>query len=821
MFTTGGAEEERSCAKLGRLPPKKMTPRNGKTLLRYSLAVALCLGAIGLRWLLMPVLGDRGPFITMFPMVVFATLLCGVGPGIVATVLSALFANLFVFTSPDFENVPGSVVFWQNVLFIGLGGLVNWMASNRCPVRMMLGEPAANAGVRAELTEQALRMTEEKFKLAEQISGYGTWDWDFKTKRINWSDGIYDILKEKKGAETTEQTWRRIVSPEMLDATTEAIRESIRNRREDHYFEMELQRSDGSKCWVATRGKVTYAADGSAERIIGVNFDITERKKDELRIEELNRELRKRISELQAIFDIAPVGIAFSEDPKCNVITANRALAAMVGVRPDDNVSINASNAAGVPYKHVKMGRELTQWELPMQRAVAERRPILDDEIDIVRADGKVLSILCSAAPIFDDDGNIIGCVSAQIDVTERNRLLDQLQRQIESEKVLRREAEDASKVKDDFLAAVSHELRTPLNSITGWVSLLKQGEVDAAVVRRGLSAIESSAKAQTRLIADLLDISRIVSGGFRMEHEEVDLAPVLESAAETLRPMAAERGVRISVDVDPRLDAVVGDYCRLEQIFINLIHNAVKFSFDGGEIDVTAKREGSEAVVKVTDFGRGIGPGFLKYVFDRFRQEDDSIAKSFSGLGLGLAIAKRLVEVHGGTIAAESEGEGKGSTFSVRLPMTESSESLRTYDRTRTEVSNRISVVTSELEGVTVLLVDDEEDSREVMKIFLEQRGARVVDAGSSAEALDRFRETRPDVILSDVGMPEEDGYALMKKIRALEGDGPSVSAIAVTAFARSEDRGKALDSGFDDHIAKPVEPVEVVEMVRGLLGK
>jgi PAS domain S-box-containing protein len=798
-----------------------MKSSSRKTILRYSLAVAMCLAAVMLRLVLMPVLGDRGPFITMFPMIVFATLLCGVGPGIVATALSTVFANYFLFTSPEFRDVPIATVVLQNLLFVGLSGLVNWTASNRCPVRMFLGEPSADAGVRAEVTEQALRASEEKFKLAERISGYGTWEWDFKTKKISWSEGIYDLLGEKKGPETTEQVWKRIVSPEMLDASTEAIKESVRKKKEDHYFEMELRRSDGSTCWVATRGRIIYAADGSAERIVGVNFDITERKGDELRIGKLNRELRKRVSELQAIFDIVPVGIAFSEDPKCNVIIANRALADMVGVKPDDNVSINSSNSAGIPYKHLKKGRELTQWELPMQRAVAEKRPILDEEIEIVRADGKILSILAHAAPIFDDDGNVIGCVSAQVDVTEKNSLLAEMQRQIKNEKVLRREAEDANKVKDEFLATVSHELRTPLNSIAGWVSLLKREDVDSTILTRGLGAIESSANAQSRLIGDLLDISKIVSGGFRMEESELGLVPILESAVETLRPMAAGKGVIFELEIEPDIGSVSGDACRLEQIFINLIHNAVKFSFDGGEIKVTASRDGAQSVVSVTDHGRGIGRGFLPHVFERFRQEDDSIAKSFSGLGLGLAIAKRLTELHGGTIAVESEGEGKGATFTVRLPATGDSEMPQTVYRPKVEAGTPPLAEPKELSGLTILVVDDEDDSREVMKIFLEQRGARVVTAASSAEALDRFRESRPDFLLSDIGMPGEDGYALIRKIRLIEEEGRSIPAIAVTAFARPEDRSRALASGFDDHISKPVEPGEIVELVRGLAGR
>ena len=800
-----------------------MNPRTLKDVLRYSLAVGLCLLALTLRWLLASTLGDVGPFITMFPMVVFATLLCGIGPGIVATFLAAVSANALMYATGAYESVPLTEAVARTGAFLALCGMVNWMASNRCPVRMLLGEPSADAEKRAEISERELRSTEERLRMAETVSGYGTWEMEIQTGAVRWSDGIYELTRTVPGSEPPEVLWRRALGEQALEEISRAVERAVREKQPEFQFEAQLTRSDGSTCWITTKARIIYDEAGSAVRVIGVNFDVTKRKESELEISELNKELRKRISQLRAIFDIAPVGIAFAEDPKCNVITANRALAAMVGVRPDDNVSLNSSNAESVPYKHIKDGRELTKWELPMQRAVAEKRPILDEEIDILRADGRTVSMLASASPVFDSDGNVIGCVATQVDITETKRLVAELQRKFESEKSLRREAEDANKIKDQFLATVSHELRTPLNSIAGWVAVLLQGEPSSETLSRGLHSIQSATKAQTRLITDLLELSRIVTGGFGIEHQPVELVPVMMSAVESLRPAAEEKKVSVEIDADPSVEAIIGDECRLEQVLLNLLHNAIKFSFDGGQIQVGLHRDGTAAVITVRDHGRGIGKGFLPFVFDTFRQEDDSIAKSFSGLGLGLAIAKRLVELHGGTIAVDSKGEGEGSTFTVRLPMkgavltTEASvEVVSKEERTggKKERDGR-------LDGKNVLVVDDEEDSREVLKIFLEQSGASVRLAGSSADALREIEAKVPDILISDIGMPDEDGYGLIRKVRALEGPAAEIPAIAVTAFARYEDRSRALIAGFDDHIAKPIEPSVLVEIVVGLLRK
>lgn len=796
-----------------------MTSAQRKTLLRYLLAVSLCLLALLLRWALIPLLGDSGPFLTLFPTIVVASLLCGTGPGIVATLLSSLSANLILFETETFSETPVSSPVASNISFLAVGILINWMASTRFPIRTLIGEPAAMAEIRAEASLRVLRETEDRLRMAEQVSGYGTWDWNLRTGEADWSDGVFKLFGEEPGSAAPRTIWRKALRPGYVEASEAEIKRALSENREDLYFEAEFLRRDGARRWVAMRGRVLYGADGRAERMLGINFDITERRESEIRLDELNKQLRKSLGQIKAIFEIAPVGIAFAEDPKCNVITANRTLAQMVGVRPDDNVSINGENGGALPYKHMKNGRELTQWELPMQRAVAEKRPILDEEIEIVRADGRTLTIQAFASPIFDADGNVIGCVSAQVDVTERKKLLTELERQFANEKLLRRQAEDASKVKDEFLATVSHELRTPLNSIGGWTTILMQADVPQETVRRGLNAIESATRAQTRLIGDLLDISKIISGGFTVEQEPVELIPVVISAAETLRPLAEEKGVEIVVEADGVFEGVAGDPCRLEQVLINLVHNAVKFSYDGGRIDVGLRRDAGEAVIEVTDRGRGIGPGFLPFVFERFRQEDDSIAKSFSGLGLGLAIAKRLVELHGGTISASSEGEGKGATFTVRLPMTGAVAAYGTgkgLSKGREPMS--VSAPEGELTGMKVLVVDDDDDSREILKIVLEQSGATVISAGSSIDGLAEFSASRPDVVISDIGMPGEDGYSFIRKLRELDGGGPGVVAVAVTAFARSEDRGKALTNGFDDHLSKPVEPAELVRVIVSL---
>jgi signal transduction histidine kinase/ActR/RegA family two-component response regulator len=375
-------------------------------------------------------------------------------------------------------------------------------------------------------------------------------------------------------------------------------------------------------------------------------------------------------------------------------------------------------------------------------------------------------------------------------------------------------DAQEASRLKDEFLATVSHELRTPLQSILGWTSLLRTGDLDAARVRRAVDTIDRNARSQAQIVEDVLDLSRIVSGRLKLESTAVDLSAVLEAAVEVVRPAAEAKGVVLEVLVEPALVAR-GDAGRLQQVFWNLLSNAVKFTPAGGRVETIARGEGRLVQVDIRDSGQGISPEFLPHVFDAFRQQDQSRTRRFGGLGLGLSIVRQLVEMHGGTVTASSSGAGQGSTFRVELP-------TAVLEGGALHVGPVADDATlPRLDDVRVLVVDDHPDGREAVEAILTQSGALVETAESAAVAWPRLLAAPPDVLVCDIAMPEEDGLSFIRRVRALPaGGGARVPAIALTAYARVEEHTRSLEAGFDRHLAKPVEATELVAAVRQLAG-
>jgi signal transduction histidine kinase/CheY-like chemotaxis protein len=372
-----------------------------------------------------------------------------------------------------------------------------------------------------------------------------------------------------------------------------------------------------------------------------------------------------------------------------------------------------------------------------------------------------------------------------------------------------------ASHAKDEFLAVVSHELRTPLTALLGWVRLLRTGSPDAAKLQRGLDVIERNARAQASLIDDLLDVSRIVSGKMALDLRTLDLLPVVEAALDAVRPAAAARQVDLQCAVGPGDKAVRGDPNRLQQVVYNLLSNAIKFTPEGGHVELRLERAGRHVAITVSDTGIGMAQELLPHVFERFRQAGDASTRKHQGLGLGLAIVRHLVELHGGEVAADSPGEGQGAVFTVRLPVTALQPPGEAGDAPAGRTARRLA-------GVRVLVVEDDADSRELLLLVLAQQGASTAAAGSVPEALERLRELRPDLLLSDIGLPGEDGYSLIRRVRAWPAaEGGDVPAVALTAFAKQEDRQRALEAGFQEHVAKPVDPELLVSVLAGLLAR
>jgi PAS domain S-box-containing protein len=447
--------------------------------------------------------------------------------------------------------------------------------------------------------------------------------------------------------------------------------------------------------------------------------------------------------------------------------------------------------------------------------------------------DGRQLSVSLTVSPIKDSAGNVIGASKIVRDITDRKATEEALKKAkelaeaanaerqllLEREREARAEAEKANRIKDEFLATLSHELRTPLNAILGWANVLRTGDFRSEELQRGLDTIERNARVQARIIDDLLDMSRIISGKVRLEVQPVDLPLVLREAIETVRTAAEASGVRLQAVLDPIAAPVAGDPGRLQQVFWNLLSNAIKFTPGGGSVQVVLKEASSQVEVSVIDNGEGIAPDFLPYVFNRFQQADASSRRRHGGLGLGLAIVAQLVELHGGSVRAHSDGPGLGATFVVTLPLAVSRREHDLAGHGRELPARESALPPISLSNVHALVVDDEPDARQLVRRLLEGAGAVASSAGSVAEAMDQILTRKIDVLICDIALPNQDGYSLIRRVRALaETQKSGIPAVALTAYARPEDRVEAFRAGFQNHLAKPVEPAELLATVHSL---
>ncbi len=423
-------------------------------------------------------------------------------------------------------------------------------------------------------------------------------------------------------------------------------------------------------------------------------------------------------------------------------------------------------------------------------------------------ADGTYRWFLGQGVPMKDEQGCILKWIGTCTDIDQQKQLDTERIRLLEKEQAAREAAEKANRIKDEFLAVLSHELRTPLNPILGWSKLLQTGNLDPIRTSMALATIERNAKLQSQLIEDLLDVSRILQGKLSLNVTAVNLATTIASALETVRLAAETKNIEIQVFCAPNVDQISGDAGRLQQIVWNLLSNAVKFTPQGGRVEVQLTQVKDHAQIQVMDTGKGILPDFLPDVFEHFRQEDGATTRKFGGLGLGLAIVRQLVELHGGTVVAESPGEGQGATFTVRIPTIPTIEMIP---------HSKISTQSLDLSGLQILVVDDEPDSRDFVAFVLEEAGATVFSLSSAIEALKIFSLLKIDILVSDIGMPEMDGYMLMQEMRARV-DSKGIPAIALTAYALEIDQQQAKEAGFQHHLSKPVDPEKLVEIVAQL---
>ncbi|RCJ20276.1 histidine kinase [Nostoc sp. ATCC 43529] len=440
-------------------------------------------------------------------------------------------------------------------------------------------------------------------------------------------------------------------------------------------------------------------------------------------------------------------------------------------------------------------------------------------EYRLRRFDGQYRWVFDVGVPRFTPEGDFLGYIGSSIDITERKAAESERDRLLQLEQAARNEAERANRIKDEFLAVLSHELRSPLNPILGWANLLKTREFDPVALKKAIATIERNAKLQAQLIEDLLDVSRILQGKLSLNMFPVSLVLVIDAALETVRLAAEAKNIQIHKIFDTSIERVLGDSGRLQQVIWNLLSNAVKFTPEGGKIEIQLQQVDTQAQITVSDTGKGISREFLPHVFEYFRQADSTTTRKFGGLGLGLAIVRHLVELHGGTIWAQSLGEGHGATFTVRLPLIKKYLSKKQDNNIP---ASHVSPATEILTGIQILVVDDDTDTREFHTFVLEQAGAKVTAAASALEALQALAQSKPDILVSDIGMPETDGHMLMRQVKALQAEhNKQILAIALTAYAGEINQQKALESGFQKHISKPVEPEELVKAIATLIGR
>lgn len=495
-------------------------------------------------------------------------------------------------------------------------------------------------------------------------------------------------------------------------------------------------------------------------------------------------------------FEQVPLGL-YRLNPAGEIIEANSTLAKMLGCSVRELLGQNLADYQISPIVYKRWQQQLTQ-NSPEQKLEAQIQTI----------EGAIIWVLHSAIAVKNPHGKLIYYEGAVADITVSKEAEIERLELLKREQKARKEAETVNRIKDEFLATLSHELRTPLNAIMGWMQLLRTGKMGKSQIDKALEVIERNAKAQNQLIADLLDVSRIIRGTMRLELQPVDLIRVVMASIDTVRPAAEAKDIEIVTQFEDRKIEVKGDEEKLQQVFWNLTINAVKFTPAKGTITIRSFVEDNTAVVEVADTGQGIEPDVLPYIFDRFRQaETESSTRTQGGLGLGLAIVRHLLEMHGGEVGVESKGLGLGATFRVRLP----SIAYNKSDLQSASLPSRS--ISLSLKGLTILLVEDNKDAREMITLILKQHQAQIIAVESVREALQAYQREQPDILISDISMPLQDGYELIQKIRSSQDRKSGLSAIALTAHASEKDRHKAIAAGFDLHLPKPIDADQLIE--------
>ena len=672
-----------------------------------------------------------------------------------------------------------------------------------------------NDGIDAPPSPQEnLRQSEERFRLlVEGVRDYAIFMLDPAGHVLTWNAGA-ERFKGYRAAEIIGGHFSRFYPP---DALSRGLPEhELESAQRLGSFEDEgwRVRKDGTLFWANVVITAMRDADGALIGYSKVTRDLTQRRHHE-------ESLRLSEERFRLLVEGVPDYALFMLDANGKVATWNVGAERIKGYSADEIVGQHFS--VFYPPEARTSG-----WPDHELQVAAETGHFVDTGWR-VRKDGTMFWANVTITAMRNDAGRLLGFAKLTRDLTESKRIeaieLAGAERELilDAERSARMAAQRATRVKDEFLTTLSHELRTPLSAILGWTQILMRAETIGAVdLRRAVEVIDRNARAQVQLIDDLLDLSRIMTGKIRLDLQQVSLPDIVQAAIDSAQPIAQAKEIRLTSLLDPSRMLVSADGSRLQQVVWNLLTNAIKFTPKGGRVQVLVQRVNSHVELSVADTGVGIPPAFLPLVFDRFSQHDSSTTRSHGGLGLGLAICKQLVELHGGSIRAASIGEGKGSTFFVQLPLAlVQIEDEKLREHPTVEINESEILTLPKLDGVHVFVIDDEPDARELLRRVLQDQGAVVTSFAGAEEALMALTQSRPAVIVSDIGMPGMDGYQMIRALRASETRDSRVPALALTAFARAEDRKRALVAGFQAHLAKPFDVAELVLLVADLVGR
>lgn len=685
-------------------------------------------------------------------------------------------------------------------------------------------EQFASSLLRSEL---ALRESETRQRFALEAANMVAWEWYPDTGKIIYSDNVYQVF----GLPTTlplkvASDFFELIHPSDRNAVRQRLKEAIA-QRSNYTTEFRLLPPDGKVQWIADQGRVTEDDTESTLRVSSVLQNITQRKAAEAALQESEHRYAQILDSVQ--------DMVFCKAPGSIIVYANKATCEYYAKTLEELRGIIDLPLSDPDHTHRYFQDDLQVFSTGKTLEISEE--------PITRADGAVRFFSTIKTPVFDTAGNVVQIVAVARDITERKQVEAERMQLLNREQAARAEAETANRLKDEFLATLSHELRTPLNAMMGWTQLLHTRQFDETTTHQALGTIYRNTKLLNQLIEDLLDVSRIMTGKFHLNMRPIRLNTVIRDAMEAVRTTAQKKGVEMQLQQTDGESTVIGDYTRLQQVLWNLLSNAIKFTPQGGRVDIRldflaadppladSQLDQKLAQITVTDTGQGIPPDFLPNIFERFRQADGTITRAHGGLGLGLSIVRHIVEMHGGQIRASSEGQGQGATFTVQLPLAAEAAfpaqlpSATPTPAQPTPKGDRPTHSSSEdLADLKILVVDDEADARELMMALLAESGAKPTVVSSAQEAMDVLTQAdqgdRPDILISDIGMPHEDGYKLIHRVRALPAmAGGQIPAIALTAYARSEERMHALQAGFQMHIPKPVEPERLIRAIATLV--